>query len=133
MDPIKFDAGDPNIFRYVGNDPLNWTDPWGYGAEAVFGSAAAEAAFGAAAAAMLSKELADLVREAKKQSDKDNGGECDSGSSEKHPLKNREKRNKERRERPKDPIEKEKRQRANEEKKQSVGAGGRTDVNKIDY
>lgn len=30
MDPIKFDAGDPNIYRYVGNDPLNWTDPWGY-------------------------------------------------------------------------------------------------------
>ena len=29
MDPIKFDAGDPNIFRYVGNDPLNWVDPLG--------------------------------------------------------------------------------------------------------
>jgi RHS repeat-associated protein len=29
MDPIKFDAGDPNIFRYVGNDPVNGTDPWG--------------------------------------------------------------------------------------------------------
>ena len=29
MDPIKFDAGDPNIFRYVGNDPVNWTDPSG--------------------------------------------------------------------------------------------------------
>ena len=29
MDPIKFDAGDPNIFRYVGNDPVNWTDPFG--------------------------------------------------------------------------------------------------------
>lgn len=29
MDPIKFDAGDPNIFRYVGNDPINLTDPWG--------------------------------------------------------------------------------------------------------
>jgi RHS repeat-associated protein len=29
MDPIKFDAGDPNIFRYVGNDPLNLTDPMG--------------------------------------------------------------------------------------------------------
>jgi RHS repeat-associated protein len=36
MDPIKFDAGDPNIFRYVGNDPLNWTDPWGL--EPGFGS-----------------------------------------------------------------------------------------------
>jgi RHS repeat-associated protein len=29
MDPIKFDGGDPNIFRYVGNDPVNWTDPSG--------------------------------------------------------------------------------------------------------
>jgi RHS repeat-associated protein len=29
MDPIKFDAGDPNIFRYCGNDPMNWTDPSG--------------------------------------------------------------------------------------------------------
>ena len=29
MDPIKFDAGDPNIFRYVGNDPVNGTDPMG--------------------------------------------------------------------------------------------------------
>jgi hypothetical protein len=29
MDPIKFDAGDPNIFRYVENDPLNWRDPSG--------------------------------------------------------------------------------------------------------
>jgi RHS repeat-associated protein len=29
MDPIKFDAGDPNIYRYVGNDPVNGRDPWG--------------------------------------------------------------------------------------------------------
>ena len=29
MDPIKFDAGDPNIFRYVGNDPVNGWDPFG--------------------------------------------------------------------------------------------------------
>jgi RHS repeat-associated protein len=29
IDPIKFDAGDPNIYRYVGNDPVNGTDPWG--------------------------------------------------------------------------------------------------------
>jgi len=32
MDPIKFDAGDPNIFRYVANDPVNLTDPSGEGA-----------------------------------------------------------------------------------------------------
>jgi RHS repeat-associated protein len=31
MDPIKFDAGDPNIFRYVDNDPVNLTDPSGNG------------------------------------------------------------------------------------------------------
>jgi RHS repeat-associated protein len=32
MDPIKFDAGDPNIFRYVGNDPVNLWDPLGLSA-----------------------------------------------------------------------------------------------------
>jgi RHS repeat-associated protein len=28
-DPIRFDAGDVNIYRYVGNNPVNWVDPWG--------------------------------------------------------------------------------------------------------
>jgi RHS repeat-associated protein len=28
-DPIAFDAGDPNLARYVGNDPVNRTDPSG--------------------------------------------------------------------------------------------------------
>gem|GEM_PF-5573723 len=28
-DPIRFDAGDGNIYRYVGNKPVNWTDPSG--------------------------------------------------------------------------------------------------------
>jgi RHS repeat-associated protein len=28
-DPIAFDAGDPNLYRYVGNSPLNATDPTG--------------------------------------------------------------------------------------------------------
>jgi len=28
-DPIRFDAGDGNIYRYVGNDPVNWVDPTG--------------------------------------------------------------------------------------------------------
>lgn len=26
-DPIDFDAGDPNVRRYVGNSPTNATDP----------------------------------------------------------------------------------------------------------
>jgi len=29
MDPIKFEGGDANIFRYCGNDPVNWIDPSG--------------------------------------------------------------------------------------------------------
>jgi len=28
-DPIRFDAGDGNLYRYVGNNPVNWTDPSG--------------------------------------------------------------------------------------------------------
>ncbi|MEO1006751.1 MAG: RHS repeat-associated core domain-containing protein, partial [Cyanobacteria bacterium J06638_38] len=29
QDPIGFDAGDSNLYRYVGNSPLNYTDPDG--------------------------------------------------------------------------------------------------------
>ena len=28
-DPIRFNAGDVNIYRYCGNDPTDWIDPWG--------------------------------------------------------------------------------------------------------
>lgn len=28
-DPVGFAGGDYNVFRYVGNDPGNWVDPWG--------------------------------------------------------------------------------------------------------
>jgi RHS repeat-associated protein len=28
-DPIRFEAGDVNIYRYVGNSPLDWVDPEG--------------------------------------------------------------------------------------------------------
>jgi RHS repeat-associated protein len=28
-DPIGFQGGDRNLFRYVLNNPMNWTDPWG--------------------------------------------------------------------------------------------------------
>ena len=28
-DPIRFQAGDVNIYRYVSNNPVNWTDPLG--------------------------------------------------------------------------------------------------------
>ncbi len=29
-DPIGFAAGGANLYRYVGNSPLNWIDPWGH-------------------------------------------------------------------------------------------------------
>jgi RHS repeat-associated protein len=28
-DPIRFDAGDVNLYRYVSNNPMNWVDPDG--------------------------------------------------------------------------------------------------------
>jgi len=28
-DPIRFRSGDVNPYRYVGNNPVNWIDPWG--------------------------------------------------------------------------------------------------------
>jgi RHS repeat-associated protein len=28
-DPIRFDAGDVNLYRYVANNPVNWVDPLG--------------------------------------------------------------------------------------------------------
>ncbi|MCC5835445.1 MAG: RHS repeat-associated core domain-containing protein [Opitutales bacterium] len=32
-DPIRFDAGDVNIYRYVSNNPLRWVDPMGLSRE----------------------------------------------------------------------------------------------------
>ncbi|MFP4439784.1 MAG: RHS repeat-associated core domain-containing protein, partial [Chloroflexaceae bacterium] len=29
-DPLGFNAGDTNLYRYVGNDPVNWIDPTGH-------------------------------------------------------------------------------------------------------
>ena len=29
-DPIGFAGGDPNLYRYVGNDPVNFIDPNGH-------------------------------------------------------------------------------------------------------
>jgi RHS repeat-associated protein len=60
MDPIKFDAGDPNIFRYVGNDPFNWTDPSGkcLALPIVIGL---EVLFDVALSAEIAREIDDLI------------------------------------------------------------------------
>jgi RHS repeat-associated protein len=31
LDPLRFDAGDINLYRYVANSPVNWRDPLGLG------------------------------------------------------------------------------------------------------
>ena len=28
-DPLEFDGGDTNLYGYVGNNPVNWVDPFG--------------------------------------------------------------------------------------------------------
>ena len=46
-DPIRFDGGDTNIYAYVGNDPVNRTDPegkWALAAGALYGAACASSA-----------------------------------------------------------------------------------------
>jgi RHS repeat-associated protein len=56
-DPIRFKAGDVNIYRYVLNDPTNWTDFSGKGLSSVDTPEGAKAA---AAAAELSDGLIEL-------------------------------------------------------------------------
>ena len=41
-DPIAFWAGDPNLYRYVVGDPVNWNDPSGDQAETAIGIGAGE-------------------------------------------------------------------------------------------
>jgi RHS repeat-associated protein len=35
-DPLGFEAGDPNLYRYVGNSPTNATDPLGLLVTAIY-------------------------------------------------------------------------------------------------
>ena len=42
QDPIGFAAGDPNLYRYVGNDPANFTDPSGLQARIATGGGTAD-------------------------------------------------------------------------------------------
>ena len=47
-DPMRFDAGDANIYRYVSNDPVNGIDPYGLICWGKLGLGALEAAKGVA-------------------------------------------------------------------------------------
>lgn len=67
MDPIGFQAGDVNLYRFVGNDPTNMVDPSGLEGSPASGyyastgeKLAAEFEFGAGKA-LKAKELADLA------------------------------------------------------------------------
>ena len=54
-DPLGFDAGDTNLYRYVGNSPLLYTDPYGEAATLI------TAGVGAASGALISGGLAWLL------------------------------------------------------------------------
>ena len=55
-DPIWFSAGDLNIYRYVGNNPVGFTDPSGLAAATERGSLAPLAAAGAAGGFILTTQ-----------------------------------------------------------------------------
>ena len=62
-DPIGFDAGDLNVYRYTWNNPLNWTDPSGMSASegAAVASMGMRAAGGMRATGMAVKCMFDTV------------------------------------------------------------------------
>jgi RHS repeat-associated protein len=57
-DPILFDGGDPNLYAYVGSDPVNLVDPTGTDAWSAAGSFAEGVAWGVAGGIALSAALA---------------------------------------------------------------------------
>jgi len=122
-DPIRFAAGDVNIYRYVGNNSVNLIDPTGKIA-ILIPIFAFEKCIGLVITGWIIMTIAD-------PHDFEDGNSDD--VPEEHPLKNREKRNKERRERPKDPQEKERRQRDYEEKKRRSGGGGSNQQEDMNY
>lgn len=123
-----------NIYRYVGNGCATYIDP--DGRIVVLLAAVPIAVFVASAAAtyVLLDSVSSLWESLIHKKGADTGDdEKDAYPPEKYPLKNREKRNAERRDRPKDPEEKEKRQRENEGKKKSCGTGGSVGVGSVDF
>ncbi len=148
-DPIRFDAGDINLYRYCFNDPVNRSDPSGQFAPAIavavpaFGLVVAIAYVTASPEGRATAEQAgraiksavdDLGEELEGEFDrilKNRDKKTDRRNSD-NPLKNREKAQKERRAKPDDPEEAERVKNENHEIKKSRGQGGRGDATKTD-
>jgi len=151
-DPVRFDAGDINLYRYCINDPTNHTDPSGKivlvddviiaagfglvtGVAYITTSPEGQAALENTGTAI--KQTAKELKNAFEEFIEDphglkNRDRKTDRRNEQNPLKNRERRNKERNAKPDDPEEGERVKNENHEIKNSRGQGGRGDAKKTD-
>ncbi|MCK9589035.1 MAG: RHS repeat-associated core domain-containing protein, partial [Terrimicrobiaceae bacterium] len=142
-DSIDFGGGDVNLFRYVANSSVNFCDPDGRIAFVLPALPAVGAALGDIAVTGLaalglwelgetlaneneSAEQAEECSAADSDDDDDQYDELEDFEDE-YPLKDRRRRNEERRDKPKDPNQREERKNDLHDKKRRTGRGGADD------